>query len=282
VKWDLVVFAAGTLYWRQAAQRLRRQAIASGLFDEVRVADAHWLRNEHPEIWHAARTSSTGIGFGHFRWKPHLIDSALSEAATWGKGVVYLDAGCELNVNTYSVRRFREYLQMSVENGFVAMALELSQGVWTKQETLQFFGMSQDGALKTAQVSASALFFPPTRTSLELVSEWSRSADIMSGFLFDNELDESRQHPKFQAHRFDQSVLTCLVELQGMTTIPDESYFHDEWQTRGSNYPVWVLRNKFPFSRKPGSFGDSAVRSMVKVRNAVQVSRVVSGRRSHG
>ena len=257
--WSLYTFAGGKPYWRFAAARLLKQARASGIFSNLSVRDTAWLKASYPSVWRNATSPSGARGFGFWRWKPHLILEALQEASTRGEGVVYLDAGCEINLNGHSRRRFLDYFTLAQEDCPVAMKLDDSLDAWCKREVLQHFGISTTDSGETPVIEAGVLILAPTPRTLNLVKSWAEAADDLEGFLFNDELEPSSQLPNFRDHRHDQAVLSCLMHKEEMCGIPSETYFAPDWAADGRSFPIWALRNRFPFSIKPGTAGNALV-----------------------
>ena len=267
MRWRLYTFAAGSWQWQLAAQRLRYQATNSKAFSEVIIRDSKWLRARNPDVFAQATSESGARGYGYWRWKPLLVLEALRIAAKRGEGVVYVDAGCELNVNRTSLLRLHEYFEMATADQPVAMRLDAPLLSWCKQEVFDRYGLTRSESLSTPVVEAGVLVLAPTRQTTELIEVWARSAGESSGFLFNDEWDPARQSPDFRAHRHDQAVLSCLMHLSGLSGIQSESYFAPSWIPNGSSFPIWAMRNRYPFSRKPGTFSGSLVTRAVRTRD---------------
>lgn len=256
-----------------AAARLRRQAAGSGLFDEIVVKDDQWVKSKLPDVWRATRTDAGSRGYGFWRWKPHLLSQALQDAREKGNGVVYLDAGCELNLNQASVERFKAYFRLAEVRGLVAMTLKDPLSQWCKKEVLDFFHLSDFQSRDTPITQAGVLVLTPTVECLALVEEWASCADVNDGYLFNDELDPSAQQMQFSSHRHDQSVFTCLMSKHGMTGIPDETWFGPAWVPNGCAFPIWAIRNRFPFSRKPGTVGATLIGAAKQLRNCCRIPK---------
>lgn len=111
----LVTFAAGLPNWRGAGQRLIHQAERSGWFEKIALVTDRTFAREHRAFWKNNESLLTRRtrGFGYWLWKPYLVSHALHEWSRDVDYVLYLDAGCEINVSQKSSRRWLEYLEMA-------------------------------------------------------------------------------------------------------------------------------------------------------------------------
>lgn len=268
MRWNLHTFAAGSWKWHFAARRLRRQAERTGLFSTVVVHGSSWLRVAHPEISWVADSKENVRGYGFWRWKPHLVLEALQVAATRSEGVIYLDAGCELNIHPAALDRLSDYFHMAAGDHPVAMRLDATLATWCKREVLDYFGIPHQDALSTPMIEAGVLVLAPTSKTLELMRQWRYYANALDGFLFNDDFDPMNQYPQFMDHRHDQAVLSCLMHLAGERGIPSETFFGPLWRPEGDRFPVWAMRNKYPFSRQPGTLGDIWLRRGAKLRDS--------------
>mgnify|MGYP000447367076 CR=1 FL=1 len=148
----------------------------------------------------------------------------------------------------------------------VAMRLDAFLATWCKREVLDFFGISHEEATLAPVIEAGVLVLAPTQKTLDLMHRWADCADALDGFLFNDEFDPTKQYPEFVEHRHDQAVLSCLMHLAGERGITSETFFGPLWTPEGDRFPVWAMRNRFPFSRKPGSIGDQILGQAIRLR----------------
>ena len=244
--WSLVTFGAGLPNWRAAARRLGRQAEGAGVFSSVEVFTDVTLRQRYPEFAerHQRVLSLRTRGFGYWIWKPFLIREVL-RLNPRARGVIYLDAGCQLNFfSERAVARFGQYADMALDGpGLFAMHLPGHKEVsWTKQEALVELGL--DGsAWETDQVQATPMF-AQNRWSRDFVDEWLRNCVDANYRLVRDPLPSDDQAPQFVAHRHDQSVFSVMVKQSGIHTIPDETFWAPDWPRAGADYPIWAARNR--------------------------------------
>ena len=91
-----------------ALERLGRQAEALEFFDEITLFTEHDLSAEFTGRMGKYLTPSCR-GFGYWSWKPWAIHHVLQDMQE-GDRLLYLDAGCHININ--GAKRFREYVDM--------------------------------------------------------------------------------------------------------------------------------------------------------------------------
>lgn len=262
---ELVTFANSRSQWCHAGKRLRRQAIRTGWFSDVRLFDETFIQDLYPKLWTSICRNTDSRGFGYWRWKPALVlEMAKSSKADF---VMYLDAGCELNSSQQAGGRLTEYLDYASARNILLMRQETSIDRWCKSETLEFLQVSPEAAPQIPMLTAS---FVLIRTSgdLSILEEWLESAYVAEGLLFDDRWDASKQVSGFRDHRHDQAVLSIHVHHSGLQTIADETYFDDDWCGLGSKFPVWAMRNRFGFSAQPQSLSGRTMRFVRKVTRA--------------
>jgi len=92
--------------------------------------------------------------------------------------------------------------------------------VWTKRDTLEFFGVWNDGDItQTPQIAATSLFLVASPQSRSFVAEWLNSCRNSLQIL-DGSPSAAAESSFFVEHRFDQSVFSVLTKLRGGTAIP--------------------------------------------------------------
>lgn len=244
-----LTFGDGNIAFRSAAKRLSKQAELSNWFDTVTNYDLIAIRKSEPaffsQIENLVSTYSTSLGF--MVWKPLIILAKLKQLNE-GEVLIYLDAGCQLNVNEISKSRLDFYVDLTIQHGILAMQLrpgsfnfqDLSEEAWTHPETLKHMTVSRKEA-KVNQVQAGIIFLKKSAETVEFVDNWWRictSQDFT--ILSPHKRTSSNLNHN---HRFEQSIFSILVKRSNSALIPDETYFHPEWTT-GKDFPIWAMRNR--------------------------------------
>lgn len=260
-KWELITYGGGTPRWRMAAARLARQARTMRAFGKVTAFTDYRLARECADFRNACLPymMEHRRGNGYWLWKPFLLRKALAALGAGSPGVLYLDAGCELNWNLRARTRFWSYCDVAEEMGFLGMALASDLQQWCKSDVLAHHGLTE----RAAQIPLTAggiLFVANSAGGREAIDEWWSSCNAKNKHHLDDSASSGREHGRFRAHRHDQAILSCIVAKRGLHTIPDETYHAPDWHLHGTDYPIWALRNSLPMSIKPGSFGKSLSR----------------------
>jgi hypothetical protein len=257
-RWGLVTFAGGDRRWTWAARRLARQAEQSRMFASIRIHSAADLGSnhqrffkEHVEPWSKCR------GFGFWVWKPFIIREELRTRRQDLDGVMYLDAGHELNLTSTRAReRLREYWASTLDGmGLLAPSLpghpEFS---WTRKAVmwqLDPSGRNHD----TDQVQAHPMLRVDAE-SCDLVDEWVSLCLQDDHFLLHDPAPGEDLDARFVAHRHDQSIFSLLVKNLGYVGPADETYHHPNWTEAGKEFPIWAARNRSGVSvAKTGRLG---------------------------
>jgi hypothetical protein len=257
-RWGLVTFAGGDRRWTWAARRLARQAQESGMFAVIDVFSVQRLATHHPAFYsdHVAPWSHLR-GFGLWVWKPFVIRELLRSRSQELDGVMYLDAGSELNLRTDGARRrLRGYWTQVLEGqGLLTAALsDHPEHSWTRRAVLEVLDPSGTQS-DTDQLQASPLLRADT-TSASFVDEWLGLCLRDDHFLIQDPPPGEPLDPRFVAHRHDQSVFSVLAKTNRFHGSPDETYHAPNWSTEGAAYPIWAARNPSSVSRaNAGAFG---------------------------
>ena len=245
--WLLVTFGAGLPNWRAAARRLGQQASESGAFAQTLVYTERELFRDFPDFAREHRNilSPRVRGFGYWIWKPFLLWKSLEFARRSGhSGVAYLDAGCELNLRSNAARlRLLNYQQIALSRGVFAMHLAgFPEREWTRLAVMDHFGLTR--ADRSAPQVQGTPMLPASAEGVEFARTWYESCVGNDYFLVRDAKEDEVQEPGFRDHRHDQSVFSSLVKVQGIETIPDETFWAPDWLDGGLEYPLWAARNR--------------------------------------
>ena len=253
---EVVTFADSKSRWKRAARRLVLQARESQWFQSASAFDERWLSSAHPILMKSIAEHGFGRGFGFWRWKPALIVSAA--LASNSDFVVYLDAGCELNTTPSAQVRLSEYLEIAADQGICLMHQSQFLDGWCKTEALNEMSVSREDSHRIRMVVAGALIVR-VRRRLTIIDSWLNSALTLDGLTFDDRWDQTKQQEGFKDHRHDQAVLSVLADRSAVQTIPDETYFSGSWIGVAERYPIWAMRNRYPFSLNPSSLSGASI-----------------------
>lgn len=263
-----LIAGLGGLRWRLAAQRLGRQIrkhfpdASLQISNETHVYD---LAARYGCVDFSRQSNSVTRGYGFWRWKPLLIADALEKLID-SQVLVYIDAGCELNWNSKSRQRFTDYVELAVTQGHMIMKYSDVIEKYCKRYALERLLKNESEALTSNMVFAGFLMF--TKTGQIYVREWANLAS-RSPDLFDDCSYGCTESEVFIAHRHDQAVLAALVARYDLNTISDESDTVSSLAL-GRDFPVWAIRNRWPFNMREGTFMYKMRRLWWALRSIIQ------------
>ena len=253
----LITFGGGNFAYRRSARRLSLQAEASGLFKTVtKVTDKSFPRycalawQQHQDFMLNAEK-----GFGYWLWKPIIIQQRLGEIPL-DDVLVYVDAGCELNLLSKEPRnRIQNYFILAKQHGSLAMQMieGKEKGFFPTEERYSKAALisaiqPSENTMAEKQLLAGIIFLKNDSQNQNFLETWLETASQDNYFLLTDSLDQiESQH--FIAHRHDQSIFSLLYKEFGKYYIPDETNWKPNWSIQGANYPIWAMRNRSGVSR---------------------------------
>jgi hypothetical protein len=217
----LITFGAGSSGWTDAAQRLRKEANACGLFAQVEIFDQKWIQDFEPKLWYQIQdyfNANQPRGFGYWIWKPALLYWADKK---WpDKQILYVDAGFHIDEQENLIYNFRDFLRTSFEKGGVAFEqIGLKEEYWTKREIFDYFNCNYNDTQKN-QLYAGFILMAPGEKRTQFTQEFYSLTKFKNGFLF-NDVRYAEQSAKFIEPRHDQSIFSILWRKYGLSTTPD-------------------------------------------------------------
>ena len=247
-----VVLGAGSRAWEISAVRLKKELAQCPDISRIDLYSTTKVQQELPDFWksHGDFVLANKRGFGYWLWKPYILLDALESLEPAEQGVLYMDAGCSINLESFAARkRFRDYIENSNKSGgfFFELRGENTHRAYTKKGVLDSLGAHdiEDRNL----VAATVFFLSNSPEARSFLRNWAELMTVNGyGHLIDPEHSES-QEPVFIAHRHDQSLMSIALLDFGFETVPDETYFAPNWRIDGEGYPIWAtrIRSRFPF-----------------------------------
>jgi hypothetical protein len=240
--------------YKKAALRLKKQALNSSVFSSAQIWNPKLIKKVAPNLFGNLQrlinsNPENNVGYGFWYWKSVIIEQSLKTLPA-GTILVYLDAGCYLNLNnTKSEARMNDSIQFARTHGSLAMQLldgefgitDLSEKSWTSQEVLDELDIS-DEYRNTNQIQAGIQILEVNSHNLAFATTWRATCESSDFELLMGERGSS--NIGFHSHRYDQSIFSCLYKKDAKFTLPDETYFEPNWETEGSEFPIWAMRNR--------------------------------------
>jgi hypothetical protein len=254
----LVAFADSRLH--HTLKRIRRQAKKFQEFESILTLNENDLDSSFVEEFEE-KLKPTVKGFGFWSWKPQVILQAL-RGVDAGQIVVYVDAGCHLNVAGAS--RLKEYFDIvsNSQSGILGFELKFSDGVlpesaWTKGDVFDFFGV-RDNAVVTeaAQICGTIVILQKRPETVAFIERWLEI--FKSNFrLVDDSPSAAPNLPGFLENRADQSVFSVMAKLSNISLLSHSENFPElekrpgkrDWHSL-KQYPIHAKRDKNSLTSK--------------------------------
>jgi len=261
----MITAGVGSTQWRLAGRRLGRQAHRSHWFSSVESYHTESLRALIPEFFrHNSKfIGDNSRGYGYWLWRPYLLLNRV-KALKADEVVVFLDAGCESNINSFSGKRLLDYVDIAKDSGLCVMRTPYLLTSWCKKDTLEVFGVPDNSNIRT--VEPGVFFLTRSKQNISLLEDWIDLARKKNYHHLDDSPSISPNLASFIEHRHDQSLLTAMLMDRPETAIEQETYFpNNSWRTAGAEYPLWVVRNPHPFLHESGEVTSVAYGKLRKV-----------------
>lgn len=244
--WVILTAGFGAQNFRDAAVRVKADAEKFHVSTRVIAVLDHDLVSTCPSTSAKYREyfDSKHHGFGYFAWKAELVNAAFE--GRWGpcEGVIWIDGGCEVNVNFLSTFTLRKLMKRALENGVAAFTLNTTDEEYSKAKLLRLPEFENVDA-RTPQFQATWFLLGGERGRL-IAQKWFEISMLDISYLdFSN--SGAAEANAFKEHRFDQSIFSLVLKSFGISPIPnflpvDGRSFRS--QVRGVSHPFWSSRNR--------------------------------------
>jgi hypothetical protein len=218
-----------------------------GLFDIFKCFKEQDIDNEfklkYREVWTMSQR-----GGGYWIWKPYIISKML-EQMNDNDILVYIDAGCHINITPESKQRFNEYIDMcnNSQSGLLRFQLTHQEKNFTNKKTIDYFKYkfninddTMNTYLESFQILNGIMLMKKNDYS---VSFFNQCLNILN--------DDPKLHTDIytninnnEQHRHDQSIMSLLYKhMNGDLIIDDETYFCEGFESeKAKKYPFWATR----------------------------------------
>ena len=240
---------------RRSANRLSNEARKGAIFQSIELMTDLRLQKEHPTFYsnftkfRNSLPDGGAVGLGRWAWKPFIVSEQLKKIPE-GELLLYIDAGCHLNWNLNSMRRFLQYCSEAEKYGFLAMQLYPNEGGTGDLFEYNFNSIDNrekiepsEEAWKSCQIQATLMFLKNDRKTRDFVDEWLSLASE-SNFMRLDETKIQKKDKDFKAYRWDQSIFSLLCKKYKLNCIFDETWWGEDWFTFGRDYPIWAMRHR--------------------------------------
>jgi hypothetical protein len=246
----------------KARNRILAQAAAMGIYDDLRAMTPDDLNHEFRYKYKNILNSETK-GFGFWLWKPEIIKSCLA-SLNFGDILHYVDVGCHLNL--LGKKRMFQYFDILNQDDIGILAFEpkghpkeiLERGLefnwpeykYTKGDTLKYFNVLPGSYIyNSQQIVATTFFIKKTNLAVDIIDQWSNSSKILQ--LINDEKSKIDNGHGFIDHRHDQSILSIILKLNKVNTLPNYEIEYPSLQIPGrfdfnkiKDFPIHARRDR--------------------------------------
>jgi len=230
-----VTFGDGSPNWRITAKRLKKLALTSNLFCRVsalQLEDLNFFLTKDEKQW-MRKTR----GFGYWLWKSMAILKFASENQSLDL-ILYMDAGCHINLNPEALQKFEEYCNLAKHNGILAFRTQHLERDWSKNDLLNLFETDYS---MSGQFLGAILMGTPEKIS-ELARHWLELSRVQSYHFLDDSPSLIPNYIGFKEHRHDQSILSLLLKERSIAEALESEVYFESWDN-GKKYPFWTTRH---------------------------------------
>lgn len=273
--WCVVTFGSGP-EWTPSLKRLQAQTEGSKFFRYFQGYTDKWIYERYKDSQDTLNfIAENERGFGLWFWKAEIILDTFKRKPEID-GVLYIDAGCELNINQISKIKLMEYLKLANEKNGLAFELPFKEIEWTVPFVVrEIYPALTDEEL---QIAGGILFFPNNPNSIQVLLDWSAGNSKKEFSLLRGLSAEVTVHDlnsRVIEHRFDQSIISLIWKKNKLFTIPDETFWHPNWIQNGTNYPIWATRSKLRISFQSNRFLFLSYRGLRKILKMLTRSKLI-------
>lgn len=214
-----ISFAGGNQYGDRlydALNRITDQATKIGVFDKVIGYTDSSLKNDK-EFWdlHGEFLTKMTKGYGYWLWKPYIVKKTI-ETMKDGDVLLYLDAGCEMNISKPDDMNRLIGLAMKHDMVYTGSGMPTSRN--TKKDVMIEMGMYDEKSCRAVQNQAGVVFYHVNERTRKFANEWYNiCSDKTDNYRMINECGWIKNIPsiegvhRFDAHRHDQSIFSLLA-----------------------------------------------------------------------
>jgi len=206
---SLLTFAGGDKNYKDALERIYKQATSIELFDIILPYMDIDLQKD-TIFWgqHQKFILKNKRGYGYWLWKPYLILKTLQQMND-NDILLYLDIGCEIDI------RKKEYIRelfTIVEKDLIIGSFTHNDKNWTKSDLIKRLQITDPNLLNSYQHQASAIMIKKCKETIDLVTEWYNIAIENNYHYLDDSKSIKPNLNGFIEHRHDQSIFSLLTK----------------------------------------------------------------------
>lgn len=243
-KHDIHCITYGDNKYKNARIRLVNQAKKFGIFKTIRGFDRSDLTLEFQEKFQDILNMPRGGGY--WIWKLDILKQLVDKVPE-NDFILYLDAGCHLNIN--GMPRFYEYINMFNDNDYGILGFQMAnqpEKYWTTTQILNYFDINENDKdmIESGQLIGGILILR-NNAHLKLYLQEFEKCIKHDKYLITDNYNKINQNNYFKDNRHDQSISSIIRKKIGSIVVPkDESWCPPFGKGESLKYPFWAARSK--------------------------------------
>lgn len=180
-------------------------------------------------------------GYGYWTWKPELVYRALSGEFGEFDNVVYLDSGCEVVLNFFTLRRLTRQIEFANKTGAFVFDLDTQEDLYSKGILKRKFSYVKKD--NDNQIQAT-WFILSGSVGRSLAQRWFE-VTLEDLAYSDDTLTMNDVHLGVQG-RNDQSIFSLICKQLGIQVSQYQPVDGKSRRSklRGIFHPIWTSRNR--------------------------------------
>ena len=262
--WKFITAGVGSRNFEAAADRLAESIAEFKIFDHIQTYKTSDVLRYAPEItkWYSINELDQIKGYGWYVWKSRFALQAISEGFGDGDGIMYLDAGCEAFISSFSKRRLRHYMKIAEETGACLFKIPTPERNYTKRMVVNRFVDVK--LIDEFQFQSGSWLFTGALAK-EFIAKW--DAIVWEDQRFtDESISPGGEIDGFICNRYDQAIFSMLARAHSLDycgDIPPGDISRKKPMLRLFVYPFAWARNRS---------GQSKVPSLMRISGNISVT----------
>lgn len=252
MSWLFITVGIGRNNFREAAQRLCHQAEKFEIFSKIKSIDQSEIEVIAPYLkeWYPNEGITNTSGYGWYAWKSTVAREAFN--GRWGdfENIMYLDAGCEMFLSSFSRRRLIKYMNITETKGSCLFAIKTQESSYSKSEVYDKF--KEYDYRPEIQIQAGSWLM--RKDVGKLISEEWENFILKGPHTVDISISPKGEHADFVEHRYDQSVFSLLAKKHKLNISDDRppgKIGKLKYLFRSFFFPFWWARSRNGKSQIP-------------------------------
>lgn len=243
--WMFITAGVGSSDFEAAADRLADSMKEFKLFDSIKTYKTSDVQKYAPEIsnWHSVEELGRLKGYGWYVWKSRFALQAISQGLGDGDGIMYLDAGCEAFLSSFSKRRLKRYMKIAEDSGACLFRIPTPERNYTKRLVMDRF--RDVSATDDYQFQSGSWLFTGA-LAREFIEKW--DAIVWEDQRFTDESPSPNGEIEgFVCNRYDQAIFSMVARsllLSDCGDVPPGDISHKKPMLRLFVYPFAWARNR--------------------------------------